>query len=247
MNNGKILFILGMGRSGTSMLSAMLSKMGIEFGDMLHGPNEFNRTGYFEDPIIVDVNDRIIDTLNNHFNPGKPVPLWARPVGGPPKKWLHPMDWGDSWTKIINPETKKLLRDRISKSLDKHSFYAIKDPRVTILWPLYEELLNEINVNPYIITILRDLEAVQKSLFKFHGFKMPPEEVTKTYNRYYEDIRKYLPTMPKCSVKYEALLKLPEMHIEKIESFLAIDLTDEQKKEALSVVKKDLNHNSTLK
>ena len=52
----KTVVVLGMHRSGTSMTSAILEKLGINMGDETLGPLETNPIGHFEDRMFLELN-----------------------------------------------------------------------------------------------------------------------------------------------------------------------------------------------
>jgi len=54
------LFIVGCGRNGTSMCAGLFAGAGVFMGERLHGPSLANPKGYFEDPSINDLNNRIL-------------------------------------------------------------------------------------------------------------------------------------------------------------------------------------------
>ena len=58
----KIICVLGMHRSGTSMLAHLIKEMGIYFGewDDLYEPSDYNLDGHFELRQIVDTHDEIL-------------------------------------------------------------------------------------------------------------------------------------------------------------------------------------------
>ena len=53
----KCIVVLGMHRSGTSVLMGVLSMLGVELGLNLMAPTEGNPRGYFENQSICELND----------------------------------------------------------------------------------------------------------------------------------------------------------------------------------------------
>src|SRR3989344_1209003 len=56
----KTIIILGVGRSGTSMLSEIIQDFGVNIGWDLIEANEFNKRGHFENKLFVQMNDKLL-------------------------------------------------------------------------------------------------------------------------------------------------------------------------------------------
>jgi hypothetical protein len=54
------LFILGSGRSGTSMVAGLFRNAGYFMGDKLHEPRHSNPLGFFEDAAVNNINESIL-------------------------------------------------------------------------------------------------------------------------------------------------------------------------------------------
>jgi hypothetical protein len=67
--NNKILIILGMHRSGTSLVTQWLYKCGLQIGDQLAGPGKGNIEGHFEDLDFLHLHESIL-TNNNQPSTG---------------------------------------------------------------------------------------------------------------------------------------------------------------------------------
>jgi hypothetical protein len=230
-----------MGRSGTSLLSKILSILGVSFGDRTYGPNEFNPMGYFEDPFYVDMNEQILYQIHggNHA-----IPDWARKATGkPPTRWLWPpqIDKFDV-TKNLASIFKERIKRTIDKSVKAYDFYGVKDPRVTLLLPLYLEIMDELDLDPYFIHIKRDPDAVARSLFKFHDFKVPHEQGVAICKRYNDDVQKFLPNYPKLVLQYEDILRTPETQTQRVADHLGLS-TSGKLAEIVEIIRPDLNHN----
>jgi hypothetical protein len=68
MKNKKTIIILGMHRSGTSMVAGLLAKMGINMGDDLLGRSPSNPFGHFEDWDFVNLNDSILSKAKGSWD-----------------------------------------------------------------------------------------------------------------------------------------------------------------------------------
>lgn len=130
--------VLGMHRSGTSLTAKMLHRMGVNMGDQLLAPNEFNPYGHWEDVNFFELNVEILGTAGGH---------WAVP---PEEKaivqaahWLtHEIKWLLSW------------------KATRHKRWGFKDPRTVLTIPVWDRWLQ----NPHYVIVRRDKEAVINSL-----------------------------------------------------------------------------------
>jgi len=62
-NCGKVVVVLGAGRSGTSTVTSGLQALGVVLGDRLKGATRKNPRGFFEDADILEINHRLRETL----------------------------------------------------------------------------------------------------------------------------------------------------------------------------------------
>lgn len=69
-----LFVILGMHRSGTSLISAGVSHLGVDFGEHLMKGNQFNQKGYWEDKDIAAFNNRILNNLGLQWDSLEVIP-----------------------------------------------------------------------------------------------------------------------------------------------------------------------------
>lgn len=112
----RIIFVLGMHRSGTSALTGMLVKAGLEAPLDLMPASEANPRGYWESVGLMQSNDALLEALGSHWSSVDPLPL----------------DW-------ISSEPARQWRSDLLRSLSvlfPHGQHPIiKDPRFCILMP----------------------------------------------------------------------------------------------------------------
>jgi hypothetical protein len=142
------VIVLGMHRSGTSMLARVLGLMGCYAGpeEALSPPDGANPHGYWERRDVWAVNEAILQAL------------------------------GKSWYDVAGLDLSRLqekhrseLEDRarsIVRALDDHRPWVIKDPRLCVLFPFWRKLLDR----PVCVLIDRDPLAVARSLQARDGF-----------------------------------------------------------------------------
>jgi hypothetical protein len=137
----KQILVMGMHRSGTSMVSRILNLMGCYYSseDQVMLPTEVNPKGFWERKDVMNLNDKI---LNDHH-----------------ATWDDPYKLKD--IKINNLLYSKDIKNIIYK-LEPHRPWFIKDPRFCLTYSCWANEL-EHNLN---IVVLRNPLAVSISLFK---------------------------------------------------------------------------------
>ena len=180
-NAARQLIVLGMHRSGTSATAGALARMGVYVGDEeeLTPKSWENPTGFFERRDA----RKICDTL------------------------LH--ESGADWWKIsafnadnANHETvrsqRSAIRDLIQR-LDEHGTWAVKEPRLCLLLPIFQAALN----NPIAIVAFRHPVEVARSLRRRNGF--PIQAGLALWEAYVVSLLRVSSGMDRVFVDYQAL------------------------------------------
>ncbi len=110
--------ILGMHRSGTSLVANLLGAAGAHLGDRLMSPSPSNPKGYGEELFVVETNDALLHALG----------LW----------WADPRALPDGWFDSAPAiEARLSIGEFATQVLGRHRLWAIKDPRLCRLAPLW--------------------------------------------------------------------------------------------------------------
>jgi hypothetical protein len=139
------VLVIGMHRSGTSALASMLEALGLDVGatDRLLPADEHNLQGYFEQDAVVAFNDEVFDYLGGAWD--------APPVFAP--GWAAKAD-----LEVFVGRLRTLLGE-----LYEGSSYVLKDPRISLLLPLWRLALPE---HSSVVVMVRDPLEVALSLHK---------------------------------------------------------------------------------
>ncbi len=144
--------ILGMHRSGTSLGTRILSSHGLSIGDNLIAGQTDNPDGFFENAAIVACQQKMETALSReHYSPQGTHPF--------------PEDW------LLHPEVckqKEQLKQIITEELAANTapLWAFKDPRSLRFLPLWQQIFQELDLQPAYILCLRDPHAVIQSLWR---------------------------------------------------------------------------------
>ena len=150
----EMLVLLGMHRSGTSLLAQMArADPGYDFGDAVLPAAVDNPEGFYEDQEVVRLDDLALERLASHWNDARPILSDAftgeglRDVGSAAANWL-------------------------GERLGRYPRFAVKDPRMTVLAPFWSPLLRNCGRPVRVLAAVRDPLAVARSLQRRDGFPL---------------------------------------------------------------------------
>lgn len=148
----RLVIILGMHRSGTSVVTQICQYMGAYLGkeNELIIPDGNNPDGYFENIEITSIDDKVLHICGREWYSLEGVEI----------------DSNSSEIKAAKNELKHTIKELFEKS----DIVAVKDPRIAILLPLWEEILEEIGIDAEYIWVFRNPLEVSESLRKRNGF-----------------------------------------------------------------------------
>jgi hypothetical protein len=149
---GRIVLILGMHRSGTSMLARLLAAQGLPLGStLLDRPARDNRHGYWEQAEIVAVQEALLDGCDR---------TWHGPNG------LEPLPEG--WLQApATRAAKARLTGIVAREIAlAGGLWGFKDPRSLRLLPLWREIIADLALEPVFILAARAPGAVAASLMR---------------------------------------------------------------------------------
>ena len=140
------MLVLGMHRSGTSALTGTLARLGVAIGDDLLGPNaSVNERGFYELRPIVAQHDALLSAFDSSWQDLEPLPSnWHR-------------------TPVVT-SIRKRLAETLCAQFAGEALWAIKDPRLCRLLPMWIELLEEMQVEPVVVIVHRAPLEVAASL-----------------------------------------------------------------------------------
>jgi hypothetical protein len=207
----KTIVVLGMHRSGTSMLSGVLSRLGINMGDELLGKDASNPLGHFEDREFLDLNKRILEA-----------------AGG---SWDNPPSQEEILLK--KKQFEKEIKELITKAESRSILWGWKEPRTSITIDLYLSYLD----NPYFIFCHRDPMAVARSLNRRNNMEI--DEGLNLREIYEERVNNFFyenPDLKRLDVYYEKILLNPEVWINKISDFIDLEVSNEDFQKAIEII-----------
>ena len=141
----RALLVLGMHRSGTSAVTGALRLAGVDLGTDLMSPAPDNPKGFWEHAGVVAIHDRLLHALGRGWNDPRPLP----------QGWLEGAAAAEASAAL-----EALLRAEFGGS----PLWAVKDPRMCRLLPLWWPVLARMGVRPAALFVLRHPQEVAASL-----------------------------------------------------------------------------------
>ncbi len=147
------ILVLGMHRSGTSAITGLLHLLGVNLGTDLLLPRVDNPKGFFENNKIWQFNQKLLEIIGT--------------------------DWDDLFLYERSQSLSIFIehyQDDVIELLDEEfsdtSIFAIKDPRLCVLFPLWKAALDKKGVHTVCVFPFRYPVEVARSLAKRNSFSI---------------------------------------------------------------------------
>ncbi len=153
LRDGLATCIIGMHRSGTSMVARLLNLGGLDLGDpaRMLDPQADNPMGFWENREIMDLNDRLLAAK-----------------GG---SWMKPPQWQNGWDAAPDIpgflEEATAILDRAYGRRDATQ-WGWKDPRTTLTLPFWKRVVGSVRL----VLVVRNPVDVAQSLEARHGWSL---------------------------------------------------------------------------
>jgi hypothetical protein len=145
------LIVLGMHRSGTSAFTGLLSVLGVDVGPRLLAATGENESGYWEHGDVLALHEQLLAQLGSD---------WADPS-------RLPQGWVERPEAI---ECRRRLREVLERDFATSPLWAVKEPRMCRLLPMWTRLLDEMGCKATWILLTRHPAENGRSLEKRNGF-----------------------------------------------------------------------------
>ena len=162
--------VLGPGRSGTSITMKLLHATGLRLSAELVPASLDNPDGHFEDTRIRDAHQRLLQSLR--LSPYLP----------------RPDDWmiGSTY-RATRSDLIAIVTDEVGQG---PGLWGFKEPRICVLWPLWQEVFDATNVTPTVVFCVRDSRDVIRSMMKAYDLPQDVAEGIYLYRTFHalEDV-----------------------------------------------------------
>ena len=218
------LVVIGMHRSGTSMLAGCLHRLGVNLGTSMMAPNPSNEFGYFENRDIVLIHDILLRDLGCRWDV----------LGNLPDDWLESEAADQAEKKLITLIEREFSADRL---------WAVKDPRICRLLPLWTRLLKRMEVEPVFAIMVRHPFEVAKSLEKRDQFDLMKGHLL--WMVHYRDALNRCLEYPHVMITYDQLLADPFSTLNRISRVLNLNYPqdiDQHYSSIIDFIRPELKH-----
>ncbi|MEM5882483.1 MAG: hypothetical protein QXS69_03420, partial [Candidatus Aenigmatarchaeota archaeon] len=147
------IVVLGMHRSRTSLISGVLTQMGVYPGAELLSPQKDNPKGFYENRLVVEFNDnRLLPLLGSAWDSVEPID-WQKLKG---------------YREQLEAEAERI----ISETYKEANLILLKDPRLCVLLPFWEDIFTKLDIEIRPLLVFRNPIEVAHSLFYRNGFSI---------------------------------------------------------------------------
>ncbi|MBW7475545.1 hypothetical protein K0T92_12360 [Paenibacillus oenotherae] len=221
--NTNAIIILGMHRSGTSLLAKTVRSLGVYLGSegQMIGPREDNPEGFWEHAEIVDIHEKLLASLSSSWDTTEPLPA----------------EW---WQSEEAAASREQLKAIISRDFSQRTIWGFKDPRTCLLLPLWKPVLEELNIVPSYIVCLRNPLNVAASLHRRDRFTN--EKSLALWTLYVLSSLYHTQDEKRIIVSYDHMLEQPVETGKIISDFLNIPFDEEVRDRMSSLPDRTLRH-----
>ncbi|MGC9259261.1 MAG: sulfotransferase family protein [Phycisphaerae bacterium] len=153
MAEKRVIVVLGMHHSGTSVIARSLAVFNIYLGDDLMPGQVDHPSGFWEDNRITAANDRIL--IAEGFS-------WRTPGFNCAKMKQNPR----------YPQTVRGIAEDLRRRFGSAPIWGFKDPRTCRMVPLWKDIFTKVGVQASYIVVVRNPRSVAESLRAKYGMTL---------------------------------------------------------------------------
>lgn len=221
------LFVLGMHRSGTSVMARVLGLCGAALPKhTIPDSEKSNPLGHWEPLHIVETHDRFLQDAGTGWD-----------------------EMGEYPEDIFRSELARFYQNRLMNIVRKEygdaQIFVLKDPRTSRLMRLWRPILTKLKVRPQIVITVRNPLEVADSLRNRDGWD--EHRALVVWMRYMLSAERSTRDLSRCFIKYDQLLSDWRTVIQKISDQLGTSLLRRKPATDAKIdkfIRKDLRHNS---
>ncbi len=215
-----VYFILGMHRSGTSALGGVLNILGLNAGSLLMPANDTNPKGYFENRHIYWHNEKILNEYQSSWD-----------------DYCFNID-------VISEVDKAKYVQKAQQLIEQEYKYSqqffIKDPRICMLFPIWKEACENLNINIKIIIPLRNPLEVAESLRSRNDFSHEKSLILWLHHFYQAEY--YSREYSRVFLYFDELIEKTDKYLKCLETFTEIGLNEALKQKIEDFLERDYKH-----
>lgn len=184
-----VVLVLGMHRSGTSAVTGALREFDFDLGPNLMAPAPDNPKGFWEHAGVVAIHERLLHGLG--------------------RSWMDPAPMPEGWLKSAPAKTAaRELLALLRSDFPSAPRWAVKDPRLCRLLPLWNAVLRQLGVRTHALFVVRHPQEVAASLRVRNDWPESLARLLWTYHLIEPELHSR--GMPRAIVGYDTLLADPD-------------------------------------
>lgn len=181
------ILVLGMHRSGTSALTRVLNLLGAELGSrLMPAVSGNNENGFWENQDAVDIHETLLTDLGRNWHDIREMPA--------------------GWTSSeAAARARAAIRRLISSDFAAAPLWALKDPRLCRLMPLWLDVLAEFGISARFVFVLRSPDEVAASLQARDGWSHAVSRLL--WLQHMREAEEATRGHPRCVVHFDELIE----------------------------------------
>lgn len=204
LNAPRVVLVLGMHRSGTSVVARALTSLAVKLGGNLIPAGGRNPKGYFEDRAFVSINSAVLASFELSWSSLKEVSEESleRAAAG-----------------RLGARARQVLESRIAL----YRPFGFKDPRSCRLLPFWNVVMKDISDEVGCVVVARNPMAVARSLQERNRFSA--EYALELWHLHMKPLVSSIDARwKKVTVDYDLLLQAPKQQLHRIANALQLPL-----------------------
>ena len=225
MSKGTVVCIVGVPRSGTSLIAQAVQLAGVYFGHedaMMPSLDNMNSEGFLEWKPILDIHTELAKTLHES------ALFTSRPL---PENWMETPAYAIARNALI-----ALIQDEFSG----HPVWGWKDPRGSVFLPLWRDVLEELGYGMTVVVPFRNPVDVAHSLYRV--WKLPFHHARRLWLYNMLSIREGTQGLPCTYIDYDAFVDDPGTGIKQLSQCLTVTDPRDYEKKVRGIIKTELRH-----
>jgi hypothetical protein len=196
----QVFVVLGMHRSGTSVISRSLIVLGVQLGTNLMPPQADNPKGFWEDRDVVAINDELLV----HFG----------------SAWDNPYTPWQNMLFTTNPYHSRMV-SIVTDRLKKHGgVWGVKDPRMCRLLRFWMPVFKSCHCKVNILISLRNPNSIAESLQKRDHMSLDTSNILWLQHTVYPVLNTR--NCPRLVIDYDMLINDPEKQMRRMANYFKL-------------------------
>jgi glycosyltransferase involved in cell wall biosynthesis len=200
-----LVLVLGMHRSGTSAVTRILNLCGADLGRHLLPPKPDNERGFWENETFLELHEEVLAQWN--------------------LRWHDIAEFPPDWRQA--PAARRfasVLRHALAAEFGDSRLRLVKDPRLSLLTPLWTDALHGTPIHPAFVVVVRHPDEVAASLVKRDGLSIAHSRML--WLQHMVECVRVTRAYPRVFVHYDDVLRDWRKQLGRIQSALALDLPE---------------------